>query len=136
MELSGIVLSIPVALVASMVYSLFLARFVLERERPSRWLRLTSFLVLALFAAEIALLATLGSVRSRSLLGPGFYAVHLVLFFLGTPALANLLVLRPRRGFFAKWYVEWYVAGALCTLFAFLLVLLQYAVSESLYGIE
>jgi hypothetical protein len=101
-------------------------------EQPSRWLRVTSCLVLASFAGELALLVSLGSVRSRSLLGPGFYVAHVILFFLGPPALANLLVLRAQNGFFAKWYV----AGALCTVFAFFLVLLQYTVSESLYGIE
>jgi hypothetical protein len=132
MELFGIAFSIPVAFVASMLYCLFLARVVVNFERPRRWLRFTSRLVLALFAAELALLVSLGSVRSRGLLGPSFYVVHLIFFFLGAPALANLLVLRPRRGFFAKWYV----AGALCTVFAFFLVLLQYTVSESLYGID
>jgi hypothetical protein len=132
MELFGIALSIPVAFVASMVYCLFLTRVVLTLERPSRWLRFASWLVLGLFAFELLLLVTKGPVRSRGLFGPGFYIVHLALFFLGPPALANLLVLRRSRGFF----VEWYVAGALCTVFAFFLVLLQYSVSESLLGIE
>ena len=132
MELLGIVLSIPVAFVASMLYCLLLDRVVLKLEGPSRWLRTVSLIILALFAVELILLVTLGPVRSRGLLGPGFYAAHIVLFFLGTPALANLLVLRPRRGGLAKWYV----AAALCTLFAFFLVLLQYSVSESLYGID
>ena len=44
----------------------------------------------------------------------------------------NSLVLRQRRGF----VVSWYIAGALCTVFAFFLVLLQCSVSEWLYGIE
>ena len=125
MELFGIAFSIPVAFVASMLYCLLLARVVAKFERPSRWLRLFSSFVLASFAAELALLVSLGSVRSRSLLGPGFHVAHVILFFIGTPALANLLVLRPRNGFFAKWYV----AGAVCTVFAFILVLLQYTVS-------
>jgi len=132
MELFGIALSIPVAFVANMLYCLFLSRVLLKLERASRWLRFASWLVITSFTAELALLVTLGSVRSRGLLGRGFYVAHLVLFFLGPPALANLLVLRPRRGFFARWYI----VGALCTAFAFFLVLLQYTVSESLYGIE
>ena len=131
MELFSIFLSIPITCVASMLYCLFLAQVVSERERPCRWLRLVSWPVLSLFAVELALLVTIGSVRSRRLLGPGFYVAHLILFIFCTPALANLLVLR-RRGVFA----EWYTAGALCTLFAFFLVLLQYGVSESLYGIN
>jgi hypothetical protein len=132
MEMLGIVLSIPVAFVASMLYSFFLSRVVLKYERLSRWLRFTSCFFLGLFACELGLLVTLGSVRSRGLLGPGFYVAHLAFFFMGPPALANLLVLRPRPGFLTNWYV----AGVFCTLFAFFLVLLQYSVSESLYGID
>jgi len=50
------------------------------------------------------------------------YVAHVILFFIGTSALANLLVLRPRNGFFAKQYV----ADSFCTVFAFILVLLPY----------
>jgi hypothetical protein len=132
MELFGVVLSVPVAFVASMLYCLFLARVLLKFERASRWLRIVSRIVMALFAAELVLLVTLGPVRSRGVLGPSFYVAHIIFFFLGTPALANLLVLRPRPGALGTWYV----AGAICTAFAFFLVLLQYTVSESLYGIN
>ncbi len=132
MELFGIALSIPVAFVASMLYCFFLDRVVVKFEQPRRWLWFTSSLVLAFFAAELVMLVTLGAVRSRAILGPSFYVVHLILFFLGVPALANVLVLRQRRGFVASWYI----AGTLCTITAFFLVLLQYSVSEALYGIE
>ena len=132
MELFGIVLSIPVAFVASMVYCLLLAKVVSRFDLLSHSLRLASYGVLSLFALEIVLLLTLGAVRSRGLIGPAFYVTHLVLFFLCTPALANVFVLRPARGVLSRWYI----AGALCTIFAFCLVLLQYGVSESLYGIN
>jgi hypothetical protein len=98
----------------------------------SRWLRLASYAVLSLFGVEILLLITIGAVRSRGLMGRGFYVAHLVFFFVCTPALANVLVLRRKR-----WAIsDWVVAGAICTAFAFGLVLLQYGVSEALYGIE
>ena len=67
-------------------------------------------------------------VRSRALFGPGFYVVHLALFFLCAPALANLLVLRHRE--------RWYFVPFACAGLALFLVLLQYGVSESLYGIN
>ncbi|MGH9579234.1 MAG: hypothetical protein ACRD3R_17485, partial [Terriglobales bacterium] len=124
MELFGIVLSIPVAFVASMVYCLFLAKLVSRSDRLSRWLLRASHIVLLLFSVELVLLVALGAVRSRGLLGPGFYVAHIFFFFVGTPALANSLVLRSGRGFFAKWFV----AGVLCTMFALFLVLLQYSV--------
>jgi len=132
MELAGIAEAVPVAFVISALYCLLLARVVLKFERAIRWLRVASYLMLALFGVELVLLMTLGSVRSSALIGRGFYVTHLAIFFLAPPALANLLVLRKRAGSSATWYV----AAAVCTVFAFLLVLIQYSVSESLYGIE
>src|SRR5215471_4746161 len=129
MELLGIVLSVPVALVCCMLYCLLLAKIISRFQRLGRALRFLSLCVLATFIAEITLLITLGSVRSRGLLGPGFYVTHVILFFLGPPALANVLILEDGT----KAYSKWYVAGVLCAAFAFFLVLLQYTVSESLY---
>ena len=107
MELFGIALSIPVAFVASMLYCFFLDRVVLKFERPRRWLLFTSYFVLAFFAAELVMLLTLGAVRSSAILGPSFYVVHLTLFFLGVPSLANFLVLRQRRRFVDSWYLTY-----------------------------
>jgi hypothetical protein len=132
MELLGIVLSIPVAFVASMLYCLLVAKVVSKAAPLIRCLRIASFAVLGLFAVEILLLVTIGAVRARGIIGPGFYVAHLVFFFLCPPALANVLVLRPQHGILSRWWV----AGALCTVLAFCLVLLQYGVSEALYGID
>ncbi len=132
MELVGIALSIPVAFSISAIYSFFLARAVLKRRPLVHTLRAASYLVLTLFGIEIVLLAVLGAVRTNTLIGRGFYTVHLLIFFLGPPALANLLVLRERAGILAKWYV----AASVCTVLAFVLVMVQYGVSEPLYGIE
>ena len=138
MELFGIAFSIPVALVASMLYCFFLDRVVLKFERATRWLRFTSYFVLAFVASELVMLLTVGAVRSRAILGRSFYVAHVILFFVSVPALANSLVLRQHREFRERreLVARWYVAGALCTIFAFFLVLLQYSVSESLFGIE
>jgi hypothetical protein len=132
MEIFGILLSIPAAFVLSMLYCLLLAKAVARFDRLAFWLWNVSFLVLALFGVEVVLLMSLGAVRSRGILGPGFYVVHLFFFFVCTPALANLLVLRRHGGSPAKWYF----APIPCTVLAFVLVLLQYGVSESLYGIN
>jgi hypothetical protein len=77
------------------------------------------------------LLVTIGAVRSRAIIGPAFYAAHFALFILGTPALANVLVLWPPKG-----VVRWFWAVPICAVFAVALVLLQYGVSEALYGVE
>ena len=132
MEVFGIILSIPVAFLANLVYCFFLSRVVVRVETLRRLMWGVSIGVLASFAIELILLLTLGSVRARAVLGPGFYVGHVILFFLGPPALANVLVLYKGP----KPPVAWYAAVPFCTVFAFFLVLLQYSVSEALYGID
>jgi len=132
MEVFGIILSVPVAFVASLVYCFLLTRVVVGAETLRRVMWLVSVGVLIAFGVEVILLLGLGAVRARGLLGPGFYVGHVILFFLGTPALANVLILRKRP----KRLVRWYFAVPLCTVFAFILVLLQYGVSEALYGVD
>jgi len=131
MELFGIVLSIPAAFVVNTVYSLLLSRVITRIDPLRRFLWMASIGVLLLFVIEVALLIAIGAVRSGASLGPGFYVAHLVIFFTGPPALANVLILRNPRGTF-----RWYWAVPVCTAFAFVLVLLQYGVSEALYGID
>lgn len=132
MEIFGIILSLPVSFVASVVYCFLLARFIVRLETLTRLMFLASAAILIAFAGEVILLLTIGPVRARGLLGSGFYVGHLIVFFLGTPALANVLILR----WGAKRRVPWYAAVPFCTVFAFVLVLLQYSVSEALYGID
>jgi hypothetical protein len=130
MELIAIALSVPSAFVASIVYCMFVTKIVRRLDRVSRAILWLSAAVLGWFAVEVVLLVVIGAVRARTLLGPGFYAAHLAVFFLGTPALANVMLLRPRTA------VRWYMVVPLCTAFALVLVLLQYGVSEALYGVD
>ena len=132
MEILGILLSVPAAFVASTIYILLLNNFVARMETLRRAMLLVSAAVLIAFALEVLVLLILGTVRSRTVFGPGFYVIHVILFFFGTPALANVLVLRHRPGYLARWYT----AVPLCTAFAFVLVLMQYGVSEALHGID
>jgi len=131
-ELFGIVFSIPVAFVVSMAYCAVLAHVIRRLDRLRGWLYATLLVVLLGFLSEVILLATLGAVGSRAFVGPAFYVAHTVFFFFGTPALANVLLLPKREPILRRWYV----AGFLCTAFAFCLVLLQYGVSEALYGVD
>ena len=132
MELFGIVFSVPVALVASAIYAIFLSAVVKRFEYLTMLFRAGSVLVLALFVVEVVLLSTLGAIQSRGVFGPAFYYAHLAVFFFGTPALANILVLRKRVGLFGHWYA----VAPVCALFALVLVLLQYGVSEALFGVD
>jgi len=132
MEILGILFSIPVAFVLSTVYCLFLDKVVSKHKELSRWSRYSAYLVLSLFFIEIALLIVVGAVRSRGLLGPIFYQAHICLFFLTPPALGTVLVLQQMHKILSKLYI----AAILCTAFTFFMVLLQYGVSESLYGVD
>jgi hypothetical protein len=131
-ELFGIVFSVPAAFVASGVYRslLLIASRRWPRIRPA--FLLASCLVLAAILAEWGLLSLRGSVGTRLLIGRLYYPSHLLVFFLGCPALINVLVLpNPSR-----WHARWWFALSLCTAFALVLVVQQYVVSEALYGID
>jgi hypothetical protein len=128
MEIFGILLSIPAAFVISMIYCLFVAKVVMRSSRLISWARIACLAVLLLLIGEVILVASIGAVRSRAVLGPTFFVVHLILFFVCTPALSNLLVFRHRE--------RWYFVPFASTVLAFFLVLFQYSVSESLYGIN
>ena len=130
MELIGIALSVPVAFIASLIYCIFITNVVHRFDRVRRTLWWLSAALLVLFAVEVLLLVAIGAVRARTLLGPGFYAAHLAVCFLGVPALANALLLKPRSS------VRWSMVVPLCTAFALVLVLMQYGVSEALYGVD
>ena len=132
MELLGIVFSVPVAFVTSMIYCAVLAHKIRRFEKLRRWLYVLSLILLAGFLGELLLLVTLGATGSRAFVGPAFYVAHVAFFFLGAPSLANVLLLRSPEPLLRRWYV----AGILCTASAFCLVLLQYGVSEALYGID
>ena len=132
MELFGIAFSIPGAFAVSALY-----RFVLLGIRK-RWLWIrplflsASGVVLAAVIVEWVLLAERGATGTRALLGPVYYTLHTWVFFLGTPALMNVLVLPNPE----KWQARWWSSLHLCTILAFILVLQQYMVSEALFGIE
>jgi hypothetical protein len=58
--------------------------------------------------------------------------LHLAVFFLGVPAMANVLVVKKRE----TWLGSGLAVGAICAGLALLIVLTQYGVSEALYGID
>ena len=91
-----------------------------------------SSLVLAAIIAGWIFLAMRGVVGTRVVIGPAYCVAHLCIFFLGTPALLNVLVLPDS----SKWHARWWFSVPLCTALALVLAVQQHAVSEALYGIE
>ena len=132
MELFGIVLSVPAAFVASTVYSFVVQWLMSKLPWLTKPALIVSMVVLAVLVIEWCLLGVVGAARSHEIAGPLFYPLHLVVFFLSVPALANILVLmRPRGGFWRLLLV-----AMACAVFALPVVLTQVAVSEGLYSVD
>jgi hypothetical protein len=132
MELLGIALSIPGTIIASALYR-FLLLIVLKRwPWITRPVLAASLAVLAAMMTEWVVLAVRGAVETRLLLGSNYFLEHELVFFLSPPALMNVITLPDP----AKWYARWQVALPLCIALTFVLVLLQFAVGEELYGID
>jgi hypothetical protein len=130
MEILGLALAIPAVLVANSGYVL-LVRFGLVRFRKLRpWLLWPSYLVVMLAIVDVTLVATLGAVAARTLIGPAFWGFHLVVFLFGAPSLANVLVL-AREG---VWFRRWYAVVVCCCLFGVFLIFFQVGVGDALYG--
>src|SRR4051812_31619016 len=131
MELFGIMLSIPVAFVASVVYAAILKRVALPKALTTA-MAAVSILVLVGLAAEWVALATVGAVACRAAIGPPFYLAHLAIFLLAIPALVNLLVLKAPDSAWSSWVA----VGFFGSMLALPVVITQYGVSEALYGID
>jgi hypothetical protein len=131
MEMFGILLSIPGSFLASLIYAALVVAFVRPCEPLRRAFLAASIGVMGLLAVEVALLVRSGgALGARAAAGPAFAVGHLLVFVLGTPALANLLVLGRRASLGRLWWL----AAFPCMAFAVALVLLQFSVSEALYG--
>jgi hypothetical protein len=135
MEMFGILGSIPAAFCASAIYAAIL-RSVILRPWLKHLLISASAAILGGLGGEWILLGTVGAVRGRQILGPCFYPMHLIVFFLAVPALANLLVLRRRDSVLGAVLGSWVVVGILGAVLALPVVLTQYSVSEALYGVD
>jgi hypothetical protein len=131
MELFAIVGSVPAAFIAGFCYAVLLAY--LPVPRRLRLLALSvSLAVLAWVGVEWVFLSKWGALGLRARIGPAFYLVHSLGFFLAIPALVNAVML-PRQP--RSWLV-WGMAAVLAGCLALPITLTQYVVSEALYGID
>ena len=130
MELFGIIFAVPAALIAAVLYSLLMRLVPPFRGITRTALLWLSTAVLGGLLVEWGTLLAVGAVRSRAIIGPAFYPLHLVLFFLAVPALANVLLITRSGSVLGSWFVM----GSLCSVLALPVVLTQYLVAEALYG--
>ena len=131
MEVFAILLSAPISFVATVLYRRAIIWAAARSQLVREVLPPVSIAVLALIALESTLVLSLGAVRCKELLGRAFEDVHLALFMLGVPALANVLILRAAAAF-----RHWFIVASLCAVFALFVVMLQYEVTEQIYGID
>ncbi len=132
MELFGILFSIPAAFMVSTVYCLLLEKFILNKNRLSNIFIAISIMVLFLFLTELCFVIGRGPISIQNSIGSIYYILHSFLFFLVIPSMANVLMLQRIFTKFAKWYF----IAPICSFVALIAVLLQYHVSETLYGIQ
>ena len=90
MELVGIVLFIPLAFVAGGIYACVI-HFVLRYRIVSRLALGASTAVLVGLLLEWVALITVGAVRSRAIIGPAFYPLHLFNLLSSDPGLRESL---------------------------------------------
>lgn len=130
METIGLLLAVPGAVFASLLYCAVLAWLKPHLNGTLITLAMVgSALLVAAFTSELVLLARWGPLESRAVIGPMFWHIHRGCFYLVTPATANLLLLR-HQGIFARWYLA-ALPSAAVGVFA---VVVEYTVSDALYG--
>ena len=132
MELFGILLSIPATFVASAIYSIILKWFLSRCFWIFKVFFWPSLIILALLFLEFMGVVSVGPLTLRAIIGPAFYPIHFLLFLFSIPCLANLIQIQKAAPFVSRWYI----AALACSVFGLCVVLLQYGVSEALYGIN
>jgi hypothetical protein len=95
---------------------------------PCFW---ASLVLLGLFLLEHLLVSTRGVIAARELVGTPFFLAHAFLTFALAPALACALLLGGRS--FARY---WFLAAVVCWFVGAGAVFYQYAVAETLYGVD
>jgi hypothetical protein len=132
MELFAIMLSFPMSFLCSTIYAVIINRITKRWTilfTPLFWI---SFLILILLLVEVTAVIFIGALGLREAIGPPYFPIHLFLFFLALPSAVNIMKLQRIAPLFAKWYA----IGSVCAFLGLGIVLLQYAVSEALYGID
>ncbi len=132
MELFTIMFSVPVSFVMSSIYALIVKKITTKWAPlivPLFWI---SGIILTLLILEFVGVLTVGVIRLRETIGVLYYPLHIFLFFLFWPSLANTMGMQRRIGVLSKWYI----IGLACAFLGLCVTLLQYGVSEALYGID
>lgn len=132
MEMFGAILAIPVSFVSSGLYSVFLFAFIKPHAKLSTFLFWPSLVVLTALSWEIVLTILVGPKGLEELMGPTYFRIHVGIFFLSVPSLVNAIALQRRFSIISKWYI---IAPA-CSILTILIIMLQFYVTDILFGID
>jgi len=130
MELIGILLAIPVAVIISVFYVLILSRLVDAWPTVAVPLRVASWAPIVAVGCHLTIMNLVGVLDARTLLGTRFDSLQ-GLFVLIPPALANVMLLYSREHFSLPRAVFTMVA---ISLVGYSLMVLGGSVNEVLYG--
>jgi uncharacterized membrane protein len=111
MESLGIILSVPSAFIASIVFSAILGK--VTHKLPN-------------------LIYPIGPIQLQEISGNVYYPLHVVIFLLTLPALSGIMRLQKKFEKLSKWYS----IGCFCAVVGLLIVLQQYVVSEAFFGVD
>lgn len=132
MEIFGIMLSVPFIFVTSSIYAVIIGKVTGRLQFlivPLLWI---SGLLLTMIVLEFIGIITVGPVRLRETIGPSYYTIHIALFLFAVPGMANIMKLQKKTCLLSKWYI----VGICCAIFGLCAVVMQYVVSEGLFGID
>ena len=130
MENFGIILSVPSAFIASILYSAILGKVTHKLPNLIQPLRVGSSVVLLAAVVEAIATITIGPLRLQEITRGVYYPlIHVVIFLLTLPALSGVMRLQNK---FEK-ITKWYSVGCICALVGLLIVLQQYVVSEEIF---
>ncbi len=132
MELFGIIFSVPVIFISSIIYSFIIKKVTDKYGLLRKPLLLISALIFVLVFLEFIGVITFGVIKFHEYIGAYFYSIHTVFFFLAVPALVNIMQLQKKYPFLSVWHI----IGVFCAIYGLGVVLLQYTVSEALFGID
>ena len=135
MELFGLLIAAPVTLVTSIIYVCIVLAVYRFLPVVGRVLVVGSIVLMALLAIELVILAAMGARGAYAHLGHAFTAIHFLSFFLGPPAVANLVFYFVSRRSAKKW-VRFFSAALCCWISCMVALVGHIAVDEAVVGID
>ena len=132
MEMYGIILSIPAAFLCGSIYAILIGKIIKKWNKSIVSLQWMSVVILALVLFEVVGVTVIGTLKLREIIGVAYYQIHILLFFSTLPSVVNIMKIQKQIPFLSRWYI----IGIACALIGFGIVILQYGVSEALYGIN